>query len=78
MAWTYKDGVGNVYILCCRQDKAEVAVCSNTKVRVHGERVCLDFIPHFVNRLICGFTMDRSEVSSLKGSVMVVDRGCHG
>ena len=73
-----KDVVGNVCILCSHQDKAKVAVCSTAEVRVHVARVRLDSIPQFVECLICGFTTDRSEVSSLEVSVTVVDCGCHG
>ena len=78
MGWTGKYGVGDVCILCIRQDKDEVAVCSTAKVKVHGARVCLDFVPQFVDRIIHGFATDRSEVSSLEVSVTLVERGCHG
>ena len=52
-------------------------MCSTAEVRVHGARVRLDFITQFVDRLICGFATDRSEVSLLKVSVTVVDYGWH-
>ena len=78
MVWTGKDGVGDFYILCSRQDKAEVAWCSTAEVQVHGARVCLDFVTHFVDRLIRGFATDRSEFISIEVNVTVVDRGCHG
>ena len=58
--------------------KAEVAVCSTAEVQVHGARVCLDFVPQFVDCFIRGFATDRSEVRSLEVSGMVVDFGCHG
>ena len=78
MGWTGEDGGGDVCILCNRQDKAEVAVCSTAEVRVHGARVRLGFFPQFVDFLIRGFATDRSEVNLLKVSVTVVDHGCHG
>ena len=78
MVWTGKDGVVDVCILCSRQDKDEVAVCSTAKVRVHGARVRLGFFPQFVDCLIRGFATDRSEVNLLKVSVTVVDRGFQG
>ena len=78
MGWTGEEGGGDVCILSSRQDKAEVAVCSTVEVRVHRARVRLDFVPQFVDCLIRGFATDRSEVSSLEVSVMVVDRGFHG
>ena len=78
MGWTGKDGGGDVCILCSRQDKVEVAVCSAAEVGVNGARVRLDFVPQFVECFIPGFATDRSEVSSLEVSVTVVDRGCHG
>ena len=53
-------------------------MCFTAEIGVHGTRVRLDFVPQFVDCLIGGFAMDRSEVSSLKVSVTVVDRGCHG
>ena len=65
-------------ILCSRQDKAEVAMCSTAEIRVYGARVRLDFVPQFVDCVICGFATDRSEVSSLEVGVTVVDCGCHG
>ena len=78
MGWTGEDGGRYFCILCSRQDKAEVSVCSTTEVRVHRVRVCLDFVPKFVDYLIRGFATDRSEVSSLKVIVTVVDRDFHG
>ena len=78
MDWTGKESVGDVFILCSRQDKAKVAMYFTAKVRVHGARVCLDFVSQFVDCLIRGFVTDRSEVSLLEVSVTVVDRGCHG
>ena len=78
MGWKGEDGGRDVCILCSRQDKADLAVCSTAEVRVHGARVCLDFVPHFVDCLIRGFATDRSEVSSLEVSFTVFDRGCHG
>ena len=77
MGWTGEDGGGDVCILCSHQDKAEVAMCSTAKMRVHKVRVRLDFVPQFVDCLIHGFSMDRSEVSFLKVCVTVVDRGWH-
>ena len=64
MGWTGEDGGGDVFILCSHQDKAKVEVCSTAEVRVHGARVRLDFVPQFVDCLIRGFVIDRSEVSS--------------
>ena len=78
MYWTGEGGGRDVCILCSRQDKAEVAVCSTAKVRVHGARVRLEFVPQFVKCLIRGFTTDWREVISLEVSVTVVDHGCHG
>ena len=78
MGWTGEDGGGYFCIFCSHQDKAEVAVYSTVEVLVHGARVCLDFVPQFVDFLIRGFATDRSEVSSFEVSVTVVDRGCHG
>ena len=78
MGWTGEDGGGDVCILGSSQDKAEVAVYSTAEVRVHGARVCLDFVPQFVDCLIRGFATDRSEVSPLEVSVTVVDRVCNG
>ena len=78
MGWTGENGGLDVCILCSCQDKADVAVCSTAKVRVHGARVCLDLVPQFVDCLIRGFATDRSEVRSLEVSVTVVDLVCHG
>ena len=77
MGWTGEDSGRDVCILFILQNKAKVAVFSTAKVRVHGARVCLDFVPQFVDCVIRGFATDRSEVSSLEVSVTVVDRRCH-
>ena len=78
MGWTGEDGGIDVCILCSRQYKAEVAVCSAADVRVHRSRVRLDLVPQFVDCLIRGFSTDRSEVSLLEVSVTIVERECHG
>ena len=53
-------------------------MCSTAEVQVNGARVCLDFVPQFVDCLKCGFATDMSQVRSLEVSVTVIDRGCHG